>query len=145
MIARYRGGTIPEARNAFGDDAYDGLRASAEAKLDVYDTTGALDEIWEHVRALNKYVTEQKPWELAKVEDRAAGLDTVLYTLADGLRVVAVALSAFLPETAPQILDALRQPRDLAWDGVAANRTALASGVEAAAPLYPRVETTTAA
>ena len=92
------------------------------------------------MRSLNRYVTDQKPWELAKDEANAERLDQVLYDLADGLRVAAVALAAYLPETAPRILAALGQPSSLAWDGVGYGRLAPADGIEAAAPLFPRVE-----
>ena len=67
-------------------------------------------------------------------------LDRVLYDLVDGLRAVAIALAAYLPDTASRILDALGQPASLDWDGVAYGRTLAAQGVEAAAPLFPRVD-----
>ena len=69
----------------------------------------------------------------------------MLYDLADGLRIAAVALSSYLPASAPRILEALGQPVDLAWDGVAAGKLQPASGVEASAPLFPRVEAPAAA
>ena len=50
--------------------------------------------------------------------ERRPSSTPVLYDLADGLRAVAVALSPYLPETAPRILDALRQPLDLSLDRV---------------------------
>jgi methionyl-tRNA synthetase len=140
MIARYRAGRIPEAESAFDDETYERLRATVVERLDVFDITGALDAVWDFVRSLNKYVTDAKPWELAKDEANAAELDRVLYTLADGLRVVAVVLSAYLPETAPRILEALGQPDDVSWERVARGGTVAATGVEAAQPLFPRVE-----
>jgi methionyl-tRNA synthetase len=115
------------------------------ADLDRYDVTSAADRIWTVVRALNRYVTERKPWEIAKDEARGAELDQVLYDLADGLRAVAVALAAYLPETAPQILDALGQPRELGWDEVAYGRLRPAEGIAASAPLFPRIDADAAA
>jgi methionyl-tRNA synthetase len=69
------------------------------------------------VRGLNQYVNAETPWQLAKEEANAARLDGVLYNLVDGLTALAVALSPFLPETGPSILEALRQDGDL-WDRV---------------------------
>ncbi len=109
-------------------------------RLDVFDITGALDVIWDLVRQLNKLVTDTKPWELAKDDANAAQLDRVLYTLADGLRVTAVALAAYLPETSPRILEALGQADDLAWENVAVGKTVPTGGIEAAQPLFPRLE-----
>jgi hypothetical protein len=54
-------------------------------------------------------------------------------------------LHAYLPQTSPQVLRALGQPEDTAWSGVAARRTVDAGGIEAAPPLFPRVEAPAAA
>jgi methionyl-tRNA synthetase len=146
MIARYRDGRIPEAPGE-GDvsDAIETVRREVPARLDVYDVTGAVDLIWNLVRTLNRHVEQTKPWELAKDEARAADLDRVLYDLADGLRVAAVALSPYLPATAPRILEALQQSPDIAWENVDAGRTAAVEGIAPAAPLFPRVDAPTAA
>jgi methionyl-tRNA synthetase len=97
MIARYRGGELP----ALGDTRIAGrveaLGSRVAAAVDAYDVTGALEEIWDLVRELNRYVEVHKPWQLAKDETRADELDLVLYELADGLRAVAVALFAYVP------------------------------------------------
>jgi methionyl-tRNA synthetase len=92
------------------------------------------------VRALNRYVETEAPWQLAKDEARADDLDRTLYDLADGLRAVAVALASYLPDTAEHILTALGLPVDLDWEGVAYGRTGELAGVAAAAPLFPRLE-----
>ena len=142
MIARYRDGSIPNAPwDSPLREEVDGLGRSVPARLDAWDLSGALEELWAVVRSLNRYVEEKAPWQLAKDEAAAEELDRTLYDLADGLRAVAIALSSYLPETAPQILVALGQPADLDWRLVAYGLTAPAAGVEAAAPLFPRVET----
>ena len=114
-------------------------------RLDEFDLTGALELVWELVRTLNRRVEDVAPWELAKDEGRAAELDRVLYELADGLRAAAVALSAYVPETAERILTALAQPVALGWEAVAPGRTAEAEGIVQAAPLFPRVDAPAAA
>ncbi|MGI8421186.1 MAG: methionine--tRNA ligase, partial [Gaiellaceae bacterium] len=91
-------------------------------------------------RALNRYVETQAPWQLAKDESRAAELDRTLYDLADGIRVVAVALSAYLPDTAERILAALGLPADVAWEGLGYGRTGDLDGIAAATPLFPRID-----
>jgi methionyl-tRNA synthetase len=142
MIARFRGGRLSEAsgRTAALADEVSSLKSGADADFDAFDITGAVDRAWVLVRALNRYVTEQKPWELAKDDAKAAELDQVLFDLADGLRVCAVALAAHLPETAPKILEALGQPLDLRWEQVEYGRLQPASGIEPAPPLFPRIE-----
>jgi methionyl-tRNA synthetase len=147
MIARYRGGQIPSPAGgapALGVEI-DAVRNEVPAKLDAFDVTGAADVIWKLVRALNRHVEETKPWELAKDDAHAARLDRVLYDLVDGLRVATIALAAYLPKTAPVVLQALGQPDDLSWQLVEAGRTAPADGIEPAVPLFPRVDSPTAA
>jgi methionyl-tRNA synthetase len=57
---------------------------------------------------------------------------------------VAIAVSAYLPETAERILAALGQAHELGWGGVAYGRTVAADDIAAAEPLFPRVELETA-
>jgi methionyl-tRNA synthetase len=142
LIAQNRGGTLPARHGETPPlvEAIDALRVDVAAALDAWDLTGALDTTWKLVRELNRYVTERKPWELAKDEAKSEEVDQVLYDLADGLRAVSIALYAYLPETATRILEALGQPLELSWENVEYGRLAPADGIEAAPPLFPRIE-----
>ncbi len=144
MIARYREGRLVATPGPGAIDA-DALREALVERLDRYDITGALDEIWQAVRRLNQYVEQSAPWELAKDDANAGGLDQVLYALADGLCSVAVAVSPYLPETAPRILEALRQPLDLGIARIRRGTAEPVDGIEAAPPLFPRVDAPTTA
>jgi methionyl-tRNA synthetase len=139
MIARYRDGALTKSPGSGAIDA-EALRAALVERLDRFDITGALEEIWQAIRRLNQHVEVNAPWELAKDESRAGELDAVLYDLADGLVAVAVAVSPYLPDTAPRILEALRQPADLSLDRVRSQTAEAAEGIEPAAPLFPRIE-----
>jgi methionyl-tRNA synthetase len=121
------------------------VRLSLPAQLDVFDVTAGAETIWVLVRALNKHVEESRPWDLAKDDSHTAELDRVLYELADGIRIAAVALSAYLPRSAPEILRTLGQGDDLSWSNVAPGLTVEAEGIAPAAPLFPRVDAPTAA
>jgi len=146
MIARYRAGRLavrPGSESIRVELA--GLGPAVVERVDGWDLTGALEVIWKIVRRLNAYVEETKPWELAKDDGRAADLDQVLFDLVDGLRCIAVALAAFVPQTSAAILAALKQPGDLAWENVTSGRTEDAAGIEAAPPLFPRLDAPAAA
>src|SRR5436189_1919038 len=83
MIARYRDGRLAAVPGE--SDLREKIAAvgtQVPARLDLYDITGALEVIWELVRALNRHVEQTTPWELAKDEARADELDRVLYDLA---------------------------------------------------------------
>ena len=124
MVSRYRNGTLRALPTPDGAvaAALEPLGVDVAARLDAFDVTGALERIWDVVRSLNREVETTAPWQLAKDESRADDLDRVLYDLVDGLRAVAVALSAYVPETAAAILSALQQPAALDWSLVAAHR-----------------------
>ena len=145
MISRYRGGTLQQTAEAPPWDA-DALRETLISTLDRFEITTALEEIWVLVRRLNQYVEQSAPWQLAKDDERAAELTAVLYNLADGVTAVAVALSAYLPESAARILAALGQPADdLSLDRITRGTAVAARGIEPAPPLFPRIELPAAA
>jgi methionyl-tRNA synthetase len=139
MVAQYRSGSL---RRGEAEPPLDlkALGADVGERLDRFDVTGALDAVWDGVRAHNQYVTAEAPWQLAKDEANDARLDGVLYNLVDGLTALAVALAPFLPETAPRILAALGQDGDLSWDRVRNGVAAEVDGIVAAQPLFPRIE-----
>jgi methionyl-tRNA synthetase len=141
MVARYRDGKLPVVQSSPElASALDALAPNVAARLDAYDLTGGLDEIWEVVRALNRHVEQNAPWELAKDESKAGELDRVLFELADGLRVLAIVLAPYLPETAPQILTALGQDVILELESARSGQTRPAEGIAPAEPLFPRVD-----
>lgn len=80
---------------------------AVEAKMDGFRVGDALDEIFTLLRRTNKYIDETMPWALAKDETKQDRLKTVLYNLLESIRVSAVLLKSFLPETADKILDML--------------------------------------
>jgi methionyl-tRNA synthetase len=66
-----------------------------------YELHNALSEIWKFVNECNKYINANKPWELAKTNKKK--LETVLYNLADSLRIVSILIEPFMPNTSKTI------------------------------------------
>ena len=137
MLMRYRDGAVsagdPDPA-LVGDFA--GLRERVSAHIDHAELTLALDEIWQRVRRLNRYVEEQAPWRLAKDQERAQDLDRVLRTLAEGLRTVTVLLWPYLPTSSERLLGALGAP-DLALEGAELGAGRI-ERVEAIGSLFPK-------
>src|SRR4051794_20465160 len=137
MIGRYRDGVVPEAEAE--PELAKGLAGAPErvrALLDEAELTQALEEIWKIVRRLNQYVEETKPWELSKDEGASDRLDSVLYGLAEGLRVTTLLLHSYMPDTTGRLLDALVEPaRDLADFGSRGGGQKLGE----LAPLFPKL------
>jgi len=137
MVHRYRDGAVPTVApdpELVAD--VDPMIGEVSELLDRADLTGALDAIWQRVRRLNRYVEEQAPWVLAKDEGRAGELDRVLASLSEGLRVVAVALHPWIPESVGKLLDTLGAP-ELELDGarMIAGRLGAIATLQ---PLFPK-------
>jgi len=111
MLNRYRHGAVSEGElDPLLVSEFAGLPERVAAHVDRAELTLALEEIWQRVRRLNRYVEEQAPWKLAKDEDSAAQLDRVLRTLAEGLRALGVLLWPYIPASAERLLGALDAP-----------------------------------
>jgi methionyl-tRNA synthetase len=140
MIGRYRDGVVPDAEPDPAITAdFDGLADTVRARLDQIELTAALDEIWQRVKLLNRYVQEQEPWQLAKDEGASERLDQVLYTLAEGLRVVSVLIHPFVPGSAERLLAALGR-EDLSLEGARLGAVGGGGSIGELGQLFPRVE-----
>jgi methionyl-tRNA synthetase len=136
MLTRYCDAHVPKVPlDEALRGALAGLPARVDELLDRAELSLALDEIWQHVRGLNRYVEENAPWQLAREREQRDQLARVLASLAEGLRVVTVALHPYMPAKTAALLDALGRPdvsdREFAavgWDG----------GVGELAPLFPK-------
>ncbi len=73
-----------------------------EKKMDELRVGDAIAEIFVLLKRCNKYIDETTPWTLAK-EGKNDRLATVLYNLLEGIRIAAILLEPFLPETAKKI------------------------------------------
>jgi methionyl-tRNA synthetase len=62
----------------------------------------ALADIWEQVKGLNQYIDEQKPWEIAKGQDKDYLRETLAY-MCSSLLEIAELLVPFMPQTAEKI------------------------------------------
>ncbi|MGI6136495.1 MAG: methionine--tRNA ligase [Clostridiales bacterium] len=80
------------------------LYVSVVKDMNELKVQNALISIFQVVQRANKYIDETKPWVLAKESENKGRLGTVLYNLAETIRIVAVYLSAFLVEAPEQIL-----------------------------------------
>ena len=120
MITQYFGGKMP-APVCPSSEQDDELKAMTNALcervgecVDALNLPDALAEIFRLINRANKYIDETTPWLLAKDESKRDRLGTVLYNLAEAIRVCAVMLTPFLKSTAEKILAkfSLKLPQD---------------------------------
>lgn len=153
MIERYRDGVIPASgpvtavEQPLIEQAIV-LPSQVDTAVRAFASNEALAAIWELVGAANRYVAETEPWALAKQRkagerEAAQRLDTVLYTLAETLRLVAYLLSPFLPATAAKIASQLgvALDGDAPWTSVTAwGRLAVGTRVQPGPILFRKWE-----
>lgn len=109
MIDKYFGGELPAYVE--GATAYDALLreaaanavTKAEEALESMEFSVALTAITALVSRTNKYIDETAPWTLAKEESNRAVLGSVMYHLAESLRIVSVLLQPFLTQAPAKI------------------------------------------
>lgn len=152
MIEKYCGSSIPApaAVGSAKDSALDNeLKSLAEtvaeetaAFMDKLDFSNALTSIWRLVGKANKYIDETMPWALAKEEDKKARLGTVLYNLAEAIRLITVMVTPVMPAL-PELVwqqlgadaSANRQWAATAWGGIKPG-----TQVKKMEALFPRLE-----
>ncbi|WP_288420124.1 methionine--tRNA ligase [uncultured Microbacterium sp.] len=152
MIGKYFDGVVPapggyteadlEIQRVVADAA-----SGADAAMERFRIDEAIDRIWTIVDELNGYITINEPWALAKDEAKRERLQTVLFTVAEGLRALTVLLSPVMPEATAKLWLALGVSETLGsleeqlireagkWGALRPGTT-----VNGLAPLFPRVE-----
>ena len=109
MIEKYFDGVIPPHDTPIPEQddtiipAASALADRIEESMNAFHINEAIGDIFKLVRLCNKYIDLTAPWLLAKDEANKARLGTVLYNLAECLRIIGVALQPFLTRTSPKI------------------------------------------
>ena len=110
MVEKYFGGTLPTERE--NSDADCDLKTMASTLRDRYETEmehfqfqNALEQIFKTIQRANKYIDENAPWTLAKDQGNRARLAAVMYNLLETVRICAVLLTPFIPDSAEKIFD----------------------------------------
>ena len=107
MIEQYFGGVIPAPckKEAVDDElikTFVDLPKQVEAEMDKYDTSKALNAVFDALSRANKYIDETTPWVLNK-EGNVDRLKTVMYNLSEAIRFATVLLTPFLTKTPDKI------------------------------------------
>ncbi len=149
MAEKYFGGTLPG--DCRGDEAQDGellalvkgLRNRYEGQMERFQFQNGLEEIFKVIQRANKYIDETAPWVLARdMEANGPRLAAVLYNLLETVRVCAVLLTPFMPESCGKIFAQIGAEESArTWDS-AARWGVLPAGVSVSKgdSLFPRID-----
>ena len=110
MVEKYFGGTLPAERESSDADCdlktmASTLRDRYEAEMEHFQFQNALEQVFKTIQRANKYIDENAPWTLAKDPANRARLATVMYNLLETVRICAVLLTPFIPDSAEKIFD----------------------------------------
>ena len=150
MIEKYCSGIVPEAEKSgpaeenlmhLARQTWETVKQEAQ-KLAFHK---ALISLWEMVDEVNKYIDAQAPWTLAKDPEGKPRLMTVLYTLAETMRQIALLLFPFMPQTSSRIMQQLglgKQENAPVWEeGMNWGGFPVGTRIQKGPALFPRIET----
>ena len=156
MIEKYFGGAIPASGRV--EDVDHALWQLAEQtpdrveeQVNAFQFSGALVEIWKLIGECNKYIDVTQPWVLGRPEGDKERLGTVLYTLAECVRRVAIMISFVMPRTPARIFAQLGLTDEslMTWESARLPFTGAADGsfprlqscvVRKGEALFPRLD-----
>lgn len=150
MVEKYNCGNIKAKNNLYIQPYDDELMNIAtdllyhvEKKMDAFKINEAVEEIWKVISKANKYIDLSMPWVLAK-EGKQERLNNVLYNLIETIRIITIALQAFMIEVPGKIFEQIGVEKELQnWEsgkifGLLREGTIVKKGEN----LFPRLDTT---
>ncbi|MCP9493673.1 MAG: methionine--tRNA ligase [Pyrinomonadaceae bacterium MAG19_C2-C3] len=166
MINRYCGGIIPNGELKEADYIHarragvqpDALELASTVELardqyvqlfESYQFSRALEVAWSIIARIDKFISDAKPWELAKDETQRQTLNVVLYRAAETLRWLAVLLAPVMPDATDALWRQLGlsmdstthahriNPRSLKWNGLTEG-----TKINASEAIFPRLDKT---
>jgi methionyl-tRNA synthetase len=147
MIVKYRDGVVPASGEAKGDSDVEAMAGRVirdfRENFDAYSFSRALENVWELIARVNKYIVENEPWAIAEKPEEAGRLDGVLRHAAESLRVVAVLLAPVLPQTTQAIWEQLGldgRARDSRLDSLSFGASLGGKKIRGGASLFPRLD-----
>ena len=114
--------------------------ANYEKQMDKFQFSVALNEVFRLLDRANKYIDETTPWILAKTEETKPRLNTVMKNLCEAIRISAILICPFMPDSSKAILDLLHVAEEgRAWDARGYNAD-VAWTTSTGAALFPRLD-----
>jgi methionyl-tRNA synthetase len=155
MIEKYFEGDIPhpppnDRRGEIDVTREDQLQNRVEIIREYFDNrmgklsfNHALDTVWFAVSDANKLIEDEAPWNLWKAKNLGK-LSSVLYTLAESLRIIALYLFPFMPSTAENIWQQLAIGKDISSvdldTEVQWGKLKVGTKIHKGPALFPRIE-----
>ena len=147
MVEKYFSGNLPGKLESDNIDnelilLTTSLRKKYENHMEKFQFSCALAEVWKVIDRANKYIDETMPWALSHDPEKTSRLACVLYNLCEVLRIVAILITPFMPNTSPLIAEQIGASGNmLTW--CKADKWGLLSQnakIKKGAVLFPRID-----
>ncbi|GAF91047.1 unnamed protein product, partial [marine sediment metagenome] len=105
LVIRYCQGKVPPFYQDGGElkEKIEKVFSELDSAMNVLAFSQALSSIWEIVKLSNLYIDKNAPWQLAKEKNKQKELHNTLYNLLETLRILALILFPFIPDSAQKI------------------------------------------
>lgn len=149
MINKYFSGEVPSFKGevtAF-DKEFEQTAAEVitnyQAEMEKMQFSSALTQVWKLISRANKYIDETEPWKLAKEDEKRSALESVMFHLAESLRIAAILLQPFLTNAPKEIFTQLGIAGDQAGDWASVEFGNFPAGmkvIKKGTPIFPRLD-----
>ena len=148
MVKKYYDFKVPQAPESAVDNPLreiaEGLYAEYDKCMTDVDFTGAVAAVQKLAGRANLYVEESAPWNLAKSEETAGELAAVIYNTLEAIRIIALYLAPFMPNTSAEVFRRLGLGDVAAITDIEAatkwGQLPVGNTVEIGDPLFPRLD-----
>jgi len=116
MINNYFEGKLEEIGGEEEEDAqlrveFEALKTKVLDYYQAYALNRALEEVWNYINFVNKYLAENEPWQLAKKPEQKKRLARILYQTAAAIRVISYFIYPVMPQSAQKIWQLLGEKK----------------------------------
>jgi methionyl-tRNA synthetase len=150
MINKFSQGAVPEPMESEPQDIELAEAATAMAKkyidqMNSFAFNRALQSVWKVISLANKYIVTSEPWVLAKDPAKTGRLNTVLYHLAETLRLISLVMEPITPATSRKMRQSLGLIAGVAAEPNLVDHsgwglTKPGQVISAGPPLFPRLD-----
>jgi methionyl-tRNA synthetase len=148
MVRNYFGGIAPRPAGEESEDTVEVRNRIEEAKarfdeeFDAFSFSRALEAAWAGIARVDKFITDNQPWKLAKDPSARGRLEGVLATAYEGLRHLVLLVAPALPESTREIWSQMGlageplgiNPREARW-----GEPIDVSKIDRISPVFPKL------
>jgi len=114
-LVEKNGGEVLQGSEDLFNEVLSNVLENYEKKFNEFRFHDAISEAWKIVNLLNKFINDEKPWEIKDKEK----LSNILYNLLEYLRIISILLYPIMPGASQKIMEQIGlEEKDIKWDNL---------------------------